>query len=556
MFHSIKAQIITIYSIVIIAFTSLLLLTVYVNEKDRMLELELTTSTKISQMHATKLSQEFGQYIAMLKVLSGDFKPVHNDQETIHRLLQRLIKAGGDNFVNAIYIDQALNLTDANYNRMKAVHPSLLEGNDWDDKEFNISNPINSSFENKPVIIVSVPIRDNKKQWSGTIAAAVPIDILPKKLASIKLGQGSYAWLADSEGLLVSHPNSSFIMKNRATTEENPDYPGFNEVVKQAKLKDNGYGRYSDLILDESKIVTYSSIKYLPGWVLYVTTKESEIFEGIYEILYNVIIIAVLLMIVFLVFVSQLANKVTKPIVKLTQEVKSVVNSNSDYFHGIDSKDEIGQLSKAFDSSFRKIRTHTMHLEKMVNQRTQEIATKNSLLSEQNDQLEELVSKDPLTHLYNRRAFSRLLDKELARARRHKSSVALAILDIDHFKRINDTYGHNVGDEVLCRFANELTNNMRVEDLICRWGGEEFVILLWEATASSAFRHMDEIRENIANLQFDTVEQVTFSIGMATMRHDEEFKDWLHRADDALYKAKETGRNRTVIDCNEPPKES
>jgi len=556
MFHSIKAQIITIYSIVIIAFTSLLLLTIYVNEKDKVLELELKNSTKISQMHATKLSQDFAQYIGMLKVLSGDFKAVHNDQETIHRLLQRLIEAGGDNFINAIYIDQALNLTDANYNRMKALHPLLLTGKDWDGKEFNISNPINSSFETKPVIMVSVPIRNDKNEWSGTVAAAVPIDILPKKLASIKLGQGSYAWLADAEGLLVSHPDPSFIMRNRATTEENPDYPGFNEVVKQAKLKNNGYGRYTDLILDESKIVTYSNITYLPGWVLYVTTKESEIFDGIYEILYNVIIIAMLLMIVFLVFVSQLANKVTKPIVKLTQEVKSVVNSNSDYFHGIDSKDEIGQLSKAFDSSFRKIRTHTMHLEKMVNQRTQEIATKNSLLSEQNDQLEELVSKDPLTHLYNRRAFSRLLDKELARARRHKSSVTLAILDIDHFKKINDAYGHNVGDEVLCRFANELSNNMRVEDLICRWGGEEFVILLWEATASSAFRHMDEIRENIANLQFDTVDQVTFSIGMATMRHDEKFKDWLHRADDALYKAKETGRNRTVIDCNQPPNES
>ncbi|WP_409439089.1 diguanylate cyclase [Psychromonas sp. GE-S-Ul-11] len=548
MFHSIKAQIITIYSIVIVAFASLLLLTVYINEKDRMLELELTTSTEISQMHATKLSQEFAQYVAMLKVLSGDFEPVHNDQETIHRLLQRLIKAGGDNFINAIYIDQALNLTDANYNRMKAVHPSLLKGKDWENKEFNVSNPVNTSFETKPVIMVSVPIRNEKNEWSGTIAAAVPIDILPKKLASIKLGLGSYAWLVDTEGLLVSHPNPEFIMKNRATTEENPNYPGFNEIVKEAKLKNNGYGRYMDLVLDESKIVTYAHIKYLPNWVLYVTTKESEIFQGIYEILYNVIIIAVLLMVVFLVFISQLANKVTKPIVKLTREVKCVVNSNSEYFHGIDSKDEIGQLSKAFDSSFRKIRTHTMHLEKMVNQRTQEIATKNSLLSEQNDQLEELVSKDPLTHLYNRRAFSRLLDKELARARRHKSPVTLAILDIDHFKRINDTYGHNVGDEVLCRFANELTINMRVEDLICRWGGEEFVILLWGATARGAFKHMDEMRENIANMKFDTVDKVTFSIGMATIRHDEEFKDWLHRADDALYKAKEMGRNRTVID--------
>ncbi|WP_025564680.1 diguanylate cyclase [Psychromonas sp. SP041] len=546
MFHSIKAKIITIYSLVMIAFTSLLLLTIFLNERHRMLDLELAKSTEISQMHASMLSQDFAKDVSILKVLSDDFKTVSNDKESLVTLLKKLMWVGDGDFINAIYVDKNLDLTDVNGRTMKAIHPMFLRADQWDDKEYYISNPIHSRFAEEPVIIISVPVRDQENKWSGTVAVAMPITLLPKKLSSIKLGKESYAWLVDANGLVVSHPLKNFILVNKISTNVNPKFPGFNEIVKKTQSQNNGYGSYMDKNLDESKVVTFSKLEYLPGWILFVTTEESEIFRDIYEIIFNVLIISAILMAVFLIFISQLSNKVTKPIIKLTKEIKASVNSKHDYFEGVYSNDEIGQLSKAFQSSFKKIRSHTVHLEKMVMERTEEISSKNALLSEQNDKLEELVSKDPLTHLYNRRAFISLLDKELARAKRHGSTITLAVLDIDHFKAVNDNFGHNVGDEVLCTFANKLTANMRAEDLICRWGGEEFVILLWEATADGTFNRMDMMREQISQLHFDGVGKVTFSTGMATMKEDEEFKDWLHRADEALYKAKETGRNRIV----------
>ena len=546
MFHSIKAKIIIIYSLVMIVFTSLLLFTIFINERERMIDLELAKSTEISQMHASMLSQDFAKDVAMLTMLSGDFDPIKNDKATIVELLKRLMEVEGNGFINAVYIDKDLTLTDVNGNMMKVEHSTFLQGKQWDGKEYNITNPIISRFEESPVIMITVPIRDIDNNWTGSLAAAVPMTLLPQKLSSIKLGKESYAWLVDAEGLVVSHPITEFIMANKISTEESVNFPGFNEIVKQTKVQNSGYGRYMDKVLDESKVVTFSKLDYLPGWILFVTTEESEIFAELYEILFNVLIISLLLMAVFLIFISQLSDKVTKPIIQLTKEIKAVVNSKREYFEGVDSNDEIGQLSKALQSSFNKIRLHTLHLEKIVNQRTEEISSKNALLNEQNIKLEELVSKDPLTHLYNRRAFMSLLDKELSRAKRHSSTTTLAILDIDHFKKVNDTFGHNIGDEVLCRFASELVNNMRLEDLICRWGGEEFVVLLWGTTADDAFSSMNQIRENISNVEFDTVGKVTFSTGMATMEKAEDFKSWLHRADEALYKAKESGRNCIV----------
>ncbi|XBJ49451.1 diguanylate cyclase [Shewanella sp. H8] len=484
----------------------------------------------------------------MLKMLSNNPQIELGNKLTIARLLQRLMTIGNGNFINAVYVDKDLNLIDALGNTNKVTHPTFLRGQQWQAKEYNITVPLYSRFEKTPVIMVAVPILDEQKTWIGTLAVAVPLTVISNKLSSIKLAKESYAWLTDSNGLMVSHPNKSFIMKNKLSMTENVNYPGFYKIVRQTKLQNDGYGRYRDAQLNESKIVTFSKIDYLPGWTLFVTTKESEIFHNSYAIMYNVLIIAIVLMLVFLLLITHLANRITKPIVQLTKGVKESVNNKSSYLKIIDSHDEIGQLSQAFHDSLQKIHSHTTHLEQMVNHRTEEVTAKNLLLSQQNDKLEELASKDPLTRLYNRRAFSTLVDKEISRAKRHDLSLTLVILDIDHFKRINDMFGHNVGDDILCHFAHELSANMRKENLICRWGGEEFVILIPEATSDSVFKYIDQMRNKISLMNFAPVDRLTFSAGMATLGADESFKEWFQRADRALYTAKGSGRNCIVVD--------
>jgi diguanylate cyclase (GGDEF)-like protein len=548
MFHSIKAKVITIFSLVMIAFTSVLLITIFINERDRVLDLALENSTKISKMHANLLSQEFARYVVMLKMLSNNPKTKLGDKATIARQLQRLMTMGRGNFINAIYVDKNLNLTDVLGNTNKVTHSSFIRAEQWVGKEYNISTPVITRFEKAPVIMVGVPILDTQNNWIGTLAVAVPLTIISAKLAEIKLAKESYAWLTDSNGLMVSHPNKSFIMKNKLSMTESADYPGFYKIVRQTKLQNDGYGRYRDAKLNESKIVTFSKVDYLPGWTLFVTTKESEIFHAIYTIMYDVLVTSIILMVIFLLLISELSNRITKPIVQLTKDVKASVKDKKSYLKIIDSDDEIGQLSKAFHDSLQKIHLHTIHLEQMVNHRTQEITDKNLLLNQQNEKLEQLASKDPLTLLYNRRAFSALVDKEISRAKRHHFPVTLVILDIDHFKKINDEFGHNVGDDILCRFADELSVNMRKENLICRWGGEEFVILIPEATSPMVFKHIEALRQKISQMDFAPIDKLTFSAGMATLRIEEPFKEWFQRADSALYNAKGSGRNKIVVD--------
>ena len=546
MFYSIKAKMITLFSLVMISFTALLLVTIFINERENILNLELKKSSEISNMHANLLSQEFTQYIAMLRMQSDDSSLKKNDPDKITQILKRLMKVGNSNFTNAIYVDQNLNLVDALGNKNKVTNPLFLKNEQWQNKSYNITVPINTLFEKKPVIIVAVPVLNEQDKWQGTLAVAVPLKTIIDKLSSIKLANGSYAWLSDSNDLVVAHPDPSIVMKNRLSSTNNPDFPGFYKIVRQTKLQNNGYGNYYDTQLQESKIVTFSKIKYLPGWNLFVTTQEVEIFRGIYSIVYSVLTISIILMIVFLFIISQLSNKVTDPIVRLTKDVKASVTAKSNFIRIIHSKDEIGALSKAFSRSLQKIHHHTTQLEEIVRERTQEISSKNNLLSEQNNKLEVLVSKDSLTNLYNRRAFNALVEKELSRAKRHHVSISLAVLDLDHFKNINDKYGHDTGDKVLCRIANELTTSMRKEDLICRWGGEEFVVLLSASTSERVYEHMEEMRERVSTMDFSPAPQVTFSAGMSTYREGESFTEWFKRADKALYQAKDNGRNQIV----------
>lgn len=546
MFYSIKAKVVTIYSVVMIAFTFLLLLTIFINERDDILDLELKNSTTISKMHAQILNQEFSKYVTMLKMLSENAQIKLNDKSVIASSLKRLMEVGDGNFTNAVYVDKNLTLTDVNGVQKKVNHPLFLKGDQWLNKDYNITVPLYTRFQKSPVIMVAVPILDTQNKWKGTLAVSVPITVITEKLSALKLPKESFAWLTDSNNLIVSHPDKRFVMKVSLPTTESKSFPGVYDITKQTQLQNEGYGRYFDVKNNEPKIVTFSKIDCLPGWNFFITTKESEVFKEIDTILINILVTSIILTVIFLLLISQLSNKITQPIIQLTKDVKMSFINKGAPLKVIDSKDEIGQLSQAFYDSAQEIYLHTTHLEKMVAERTLEISDKNELLGEKNNKLEELASKDPLTLLYNRRAFNPLVDKEISRSKRHQHKVTLIMLDIDNFKNINDLFGHTAGDNVLRRFAEELSNTVRKENIICRWGGEEFVILIPETTSDVVFNHIDHIRDNISKMDFSPVSRVTFSAGIATMLDDESFSEWLQRADDALYKAKASGRNRVI----------
>jgi len=164
-----------------------------------------------------------------------------------------------------------------------------------------------------------------------------------------------------------------------------------------------------------------------------------------------------------------------------------------------------------------------------------------------------IAAKDQLTGLWNRRSFDQRLDETIAHLSRHSGIFSLLLIDIDHFKGVNDRYGHIVGDEVLRRFADALHERLRQNDVAARWGGEEFVVLADGACLENACQLAEQIREAIAATAFPRLIEVTASIGVATYAAGDSSDKVLNRADQALYEAKRNGRDRVVAtDSAEP----
>jgi two-component system cell cycle response regulator len=165
----------------------------------------------------------------------------------------------------------------------------------------------------------------------------------------------------------------------------------------------------------------------------------------------------------------------------------------------------------------------------------------------------ELAVVDPLTGLNNRHFLDAYMDKLISRSKRRKTPISMLITDIDKFKSVNDTYGHDVGDEALKEFARRLRSSVRGADLACRFGGEEFVVLMPDTTQEMALQVAERLRQSIEELPFDITDDgetlaVTTSVGVTCFHpeHDDS-KSLLKRADTALYEAKSQGRNRVVL---------
>jgi len=161
--------------------------------------------------------------------------------------------------------------------------------------------------------------------------------------------------------------------------------------------------------------------------------------------------------------------------------------------------------------------------------------------------LREAALRDPLTGLGNRRFLMDRLQQEAEAARQNGTGFVLALVDIDYFKSINDNFGHEIGDQVLCRFAETLASTLREYDVCGRWGGEEFVILLPGTTLDAAARVIERLRAAIATMPLPMLGEgqgITASFGLAAFDPAEPLTRLLNRADAALYAAKNMGRNR------------
>ncbi|MEE8253977.1 MAG: diguanylate cyclase [Nitrosomonadaceae bacterium] len=237
----------------------------------------------------------------------------------------------------------------------------------------------------------------------------------------------------------------------------------------------------------------------------------------------NILISSTLLGILFVsISATLLIRSIVRPLNKAVIHFKRIANGNLDENILVSSQDEIGQVLS-------------------------ELAAMQGKLKIMIGELDRLASTDKLTGAWNRRRFEETIETEMDRLRRYGNRLSLMILDVDHFKNINDQYGHAVGDQVLVDLSDTIRSSLRSSDSLTRWGGEEFVILCPNTTLSIVSKLAERLRKKIATVNFQQVGSITVSFGAAECGPSETWEQWLHRADEALYLAKSSGRDQVQV---------
>lgn len=212
------------------------------------------------------------------------------------------------------------------------------------------------------------------------------------------------------------------------------------------------------------------------------------------------------------------------------------------------NRDEIAYMYDAYETTRQKLLKGDIYTQLYLSKNDIELKHK----ERENLKLEEIAFTDPLTGTVNRRKFEELSEQEMERSIRYKSNLSFLMLDIDHFKAINDTYGHAAGDEILKHFSSMCLDMARSLDIVARIGGEEFVVMLPETASDGAYMFAERFREKIFNsvVNIEDIKiKYSVSIGISVLdpANDADVKSIIQRADKALYEAKESGRNTTVI---------
>ncbi|MDO6827186.1 cache domain-containing protein [Poseidonibacter sp. 1_MG-2023] len=349
---------------------------------------------------------------------------------------------------------------------------------------------------------------------------------LQELLNIIRYDKDNYIFAYDELGNTISHIKKDLIGKNRWDISSNGRLL-MQEIIKKAFTTDGSYIKYLATInpstKESSNKISYVKLFSRTNWAIGTGMYNSIIFENIKNkqklmkknldnTIYKVIIYSFLITSFSLLIMILISRKVGDIIKKYKDHLTEINNT----------------------------------LELKVKDRTKELEDSKNLLKE-------MTLRDPLTNLYNRRYFESIIDELMSLSIREEESLCLIMLDIDKFKNINDNYGHDIGDEVLKKLADNLLSRLRQSDVITRIGGEEFAIVFPKTSIDGAYKTSEKIRKAVEKLEIKIKENIlisfTVSIGIAIFDKniDKDVHSILKRADIALYQAKDTGRNKVVV---------
>jgi diguanylate cyclase (GGDEF)-like protein len=396
-----------------------------------------------------------------------------------------------------------------------------------------------SQVGERRVQLVSVPVQNAREQRIASLHALVRLPAVDQLLQTEEdAGKNLELFVAGSDGrVLLAAPDAAF------RDPGSQPLPGAGKVADYTGA--DGVRRVGSALQLERF-----------GWTLVVEQPYDEAFAPAVSTVREQMLVNLGIVLLFSLVAFQLARSIVRPILALSQAARRIAAGETDVVvDGTAGADEIGLLARAFNDMSSRLRSNQLALEESrleVEDANARLIAQNNELQRVNEVFQQLSITDDLTKLHNHRFFHEHLPREMKRAARTGEPLALIVIDLDDFKRLNDRFGHAAGDAVLRQMAVVMSGVIREMDLLARYGGEEFALLASRTPLDGAVALAEKIRVAISHTRFtaSTPEgvvplQVTASLGVAAFRGDE--KAFFNDADKALYRAKALGKDCVVV---------
>ncbi len=382
----------------------------------------------------------------------------------------------------------------------------------------------------KAVITVAAPVKAVDGHFLGILATKINFRKIDEILRRFSMGRSKQVYLIDRDGVLI--------MTSRAIPMP------FKETRLRPETTHALFGKEGSSVeyTDHEGTEVVGTLKWVPSldWGVVAAVGRRDAYAQISRLQILTVMMVSGLLIGVGMIAYLLGLSIVRPLNRLTQGAGQVAEGNLEVDLPIVSRGEIGYMTEVFNDMVKRLR-----------QGRKDLAAINKTLEEKNKELEKISVTDTLTGLYNRKHLMETLIQELARGERYDHPMSVLMIDIDHFKKYNDTYGHLAGDRVLARMASIFVDSLRRVDYVARYGGEEFLVMLPETPLEEALTAAERIRTRVAQEKFtghnDGI-SITVSIGISGFqRKGDSPESIIASADAALYQAKRSGRNRVVL---------
>ncbi|RVU86034.1 diguanylate cyclase [Leucothrix sargassi] len=403
-----------------------------------------------------------------------------------------------------------------------------------------LSSAFHSLVTNEPVVLLRHKIFNQQNQYVGTLDAEVSVSNIAAMCSKINFGVKGHCATVDHLGHVIAHPNKNWVKNIQDVSSVS--------VVKQMLAGESGTTEFYSPFLRAEMVVGFNSIPQL-GWGVMIPQPKSEL-TSIFDEIRSSIMLWLLFGVLSAALIAwKLADEITRPIKSLMLMTNKVAKNK--YLETLgdipkNSPKEIQQLWLEFSKLVSGLQSAHNKAKKLNESLHKDIEKATSELRIKNRKLYELSNLDYLTSIPNRRYFTHYLDQKIKE--NTGDDIGVIFIDIDHFKKINDSLGHEVGDEALILLADILKKSIRTQDVVARLGGDEFVVYIENADQETIAAIAERIRKTAQDtpLTVDT-RNINLSLSLGTVKQQAfaelTSKDFFRNADKAMYQSKEQGRN-------------